>query len=80
MFAGHAVQVKLKRKQLEAPVDEYISIGHLVQVLMLIAPATVENVPARQLVHTLALLAPDTPEYLPIGHAAHVSVPLLFLY
>ncbi len=78
MFAGHAVQFRVNRKQLEAPVNEWKSIGHLVQVLE--APDLFENVPGRQFVHTLSLLAPDTVEYVPIGHATHASVPLLFLY
>ena len=71
MFAGHAVQFRLNTKQLEAPANEWKSIGHVVQVLMLTAPDTVEYVPARQLLHALALLAPDTLEYLPAKQLVH---------
>ena len=65
------MQFSLNRKQLEAPGNEWKSIGHVVQVLMLTAPDTVEYVPARQLVHALTLLAPDTLEYLPARQLVH---------
>ena len=65
------MQFRLNTKQLEAPANEWKSIGHVVQVLMLTAPDTVEYVPVRQLLHALALLAPDTLEYLPAKQLVH---------
>jgi hypothetical protein len=55
---------------LELPDKDVKVLRHCVQVFALVAPATVEYVPAGHATHALA---PETPENAPAGHGTHTA-------
>ena len=72
MFAGQAEQLRLDiLEQLDAPANEYKSVGHFAHAL---APDVFEYVPASHLMH---VLAPDVFEYVPAMQLVHAVADVL---
>jgi hypothetical protein len=61
VFAGHAEQLTLDIfKQLDAPANEYKPVAHVKQLPTLVAPRTLDDLPAGQCTHASA-----APKYVP---------------
>ena len=65
MFAGHAEQLTLDIfEQLNAPANEYKPVAHVKQLPTLVAPTTLDDVPAGQCTHASAAA-----KYVPAGQS-----------
>jgi len=95
VFAGQAEQVRLAiLEQFDAPANEYKPLAHVKQLLILVAPTTLDAVPAGHRVHALTpnafeyvparqavqTLAPTAPENVPTGQLVHAALLVTPLY